>query len=306
VRKSIFSGLTEETRKVSHHLTDRSSKSIENLEALYQEWATQVVYMRLRQEYETIRGLLVTSELAKTHGIQRLREAMEHVKDRFGKETVSIALDVTLKVGMRREKLQTIMLSDHFIDYKMNISELVGSMQFFNCPVAGSHRYINEKLGMNEAVAGLFCTHFCYARAEAMLETVLPFTFTLSQSQRIATHGKCMFLMKLADSPDAMVKGAKFVPLVMSWNVTRKCNLKCSHCYINAAKDELRNELTTEEGKLLIDQISNVSRPLLILSGGEPLLRGDIYDLIQYGTNKGSEWAWEAMAAFWTTPLQDA
>jgi radical SAM protein with 4Fe4S-binding SPASM domain len=93
--------------------------------------------------------------------------------------------------------------------------------------------------------------------------------------------------MKLAHSPQTKMKDAPFVPLVVSWNVTRKCNLKCSHCYINAAKTELQNELTTAEGKQLIDQIVDVSRPLLILSGGEPLLRKDIYEIIQYGTSKG-------------------
>jgi MoaA/NifB/PqqE/SkfB family radical SAM enzyme len=75
--------------------------------------------------------------------------------------------------------------------------------------------------------------------------------------------------------------------LVLSWNVTRKCNLKCAHCYINATTEELQGELTTEEAKRLMDQIAEVSRPLLILSGGEPLLRRDIYELIRYGTNKG-------------------
>jgi len=284
---ALFTELAKKTKETESQLTDKTPDSLANLEALFQEWTTRVIEMRLRQEYETIKGLLTTSELAKTYGMQRLENAMERVQARFGEETVNIALDVTLKVGLRREKLQTVMLSDHFIDYRMDIAKLDGDMQFFNCPVAGNHKYINDKLGFDEAVAALFCTHFCYAHAKAMLETVLPFTFTLSQPQRIATHGKCDFYMKLADSPGAHVTGAEFVPLVMSWNVTRKCNLKCSHCYINAAKDELRDELTTEEAKRLIDQISDVSRPLLILSGGEPLLRGDIYELIQYGTSKG-------------------
>lgn len=286
-KTALFSKLAEKTRETERKLDGKAPDSLESLMATYREWATQVVEMRLRQEYETIKGLRVTSEIAKTYGQQRLQEAMERVQDRFGQETVNIALDVTLKVGMRREKLQTVMLSDHFIDYSMNIAKLDGKMQFFNCPVFGSHSYINEKLGLDEAVAALFCTHFCYAHAKAMLETVLPFTFTLSQPQRMATHGKCEFYMKLADSPHAKVKDAQFVPLVVSWNVTRKCNLKCSHCYINAAKDELQGELTTEEGKRLIDQIADVSRPLLILSGGEPMLRGDIYELIRYGTNQG-------------------
>ena len=50
---------------------------------------------------------------------------------------------------------------------------------------------------------------------------------------------------------------------------------------------KLENELTTQEGKQLIDQICQVSSPLLILSGGEPLLRPDIYELINYGSKKG-------------------
>ena len=61
-------------------------------------------------------GLLTLSFLAKTLGISKLSAAMQKVKENFGQETVSIALDVTLKVGMRREKLQSIMLSDHYIN----------------------------------------------------------------------------------------------------------------------------------------------------------------------------------------------
>ena len=283
---ALFRELAKKTKKSLNSLENKAPDATESIQSLFNEWGKHVVEMRLRQEYETIKGLLVTSELAKTYGLQRLQNAMERVQERFGEETVNIALDVTLNVGMRREKLQTVMLSDHFIDYRMDIAKLDGTMQFFNCPVAGSHKYIAEKTGKNDAVAALFCKHFCYAHAKAMLETVLPFTFTLSQPQRISTHGKCEFYMKLADSPYAKVK-AEFVPLVISWNVTRKCNLKCSHCYINATKEELRGELTTEEAKRLMDQISDVSRPLLILSGGEPLLREDIYDLIRYGASKG-------------------
>jgi radical SAM protein with 4Fe4S-binding SPASM domain len=118
-----------------------------------------------------------------------------------------------------------------------------------------------------------------------MLSSVLPFTFTLWQPKRIATHGLCEFYLKLAYSPTA--EPAPFVPLILSWNVTRKCNLKCAHCYINATEEELQDELSTEEAKILMDQISAVSRPLLILSGGEPLLRNDILELIRYGTAKG-------------------
>ena len=90
----------------------------------------------------------------------------------------------------------------------------------------------------------------------------------------------------MAYSPEAKSQ-ERFVPLVMSWNVTRECNMKCSHCYINATEKKLDNELTTKEGKNLMDQIYQVSSPLLILSGGEPLLRQDIFELIEYGSKKG-------------------
>src|SRR3990172_9126543 len=211
---------------------------------------------------------------------------MERLQDKFGQETVSIALDVTLKVGMRREKLQSIMLSDHFINMTMSNETLDGYMEFLNCPIYGSHHYAHEKYGVDDKVSELFCRHFCFAHAKAMLDTVLPFPFTLWQPKLIATHGNCEFYLKLAHSAEAK-NAEQFVPLVMSWNVTRECNMKCGHCYINATEKKLSNELSTQEGKNLIDQICQVSKPLLILSGGEPLLRSDIYELIQYGASKG-------------------
>ena len=118
---ALFNRLTEKTKAVENQLDDKDAAAAENACALFREWATHIVEMRLRQEYETIRGLLVTAELAKTVGLPRLEEAMSRVQEKFGEETVSIALDVTLKVGLRREKLQSVMLSDHFINYTMDI-----------------------------------------------------------------------------------------------------------------------------------------------------------------------------------------
>jgi radical SAM protein with 4Fe4S-binding SPASM domain len=282
----VFTKLTEKTKTLERMLNAKDPEAIEHLEGLFKDWAQHIAEMRLRQEYETIKGFLLTVELAKTVGLPRLKDTMKRVQGRFGEETVRIALNVTLKVGMRREKLQTIMLSDHFIRYTMNMEHLDGRMQFLNCPIFGSHEYIAEKLGASESVGTLFCNHFCYAHAKAMLNTVLPFTFTLWHPQRMATDGKCEFYLKLAHSPTAS-QSEKYVPLVVSWNLTRKCNLKCPHCYINATTKELENELTTEESKNLIDQICEVSRPLLILSGGEPLLRPDVYELVRYGASKG-------------------
>jgi radical SAM protein with 4Fe4S-binding SPASM domain len=283
---NLFNKLKQENKKVEALLTSKDLKAAEALEKLFSNWAAKVIGMRLIQEYETIKGLLVTAELAKTFGFPALENAMERVQEKFGQETVSIALDVTLKVGMRREKLQSVMLSDHFINMTMSNETLDGRMEFLNCPIFGSHKYAAEKYGIDEKVSALFCTHFCFAHAKAMLDTVLPFPFTLLQPKLIASDGNCEFDLKLAHSSEAKTS-EKFVPLVMSWNVTRECNMKCSHCYINATEKKLSNELSTQEGKNLMDQICQVSKPLLILSGGEPLLRPDIYELIKYGASKG-------------------
>jgi putative heme d1 biosynthesis radical SAM protein NirJ2 len=67
--------------------------------------------------------------------------------------------------------------------------------------------------------------------------------------------------------------------MLISWNVTKKCNLKCRHCYRDAGV-EGEGELSYEEGIALIQEIASAGFETLILSGGEPLIREDIYDLI--------------------------
>jgi radical SAM protein with 4Fe4S-binding SPASM domain len=283
---NLFANLRKGNKAVESLLNNRNTEAAAALKKLFLDWTEQIVRMRLIQEYETLKGLLVMAELAKSMDLPTLENAMQRIQHKFGQETVNIALEVTLKVGMKREKLQTIMLSDHFINYTMSTDTLDGHMEFLNCPIFGSHTYAQEKYGVNPELSSLFCTHFCFAHAKAMLDTVLPFPFTLWQPKLIATHENCEFYLKLAYSPMAKTS-ERFVPLVMSWNVTRECNMKCSHCYINATQKKLNNELTTKEAKNLMNQICQVSAPLLILSGGEPLLRPDIFELINYGSKKG-------------------
>jgi radical SAM protein with 4Fe4S-binding SPASM domain len=282
----LFMSLKEKNRKAEGMLSSKDLKAAEALEDAFLAWAEQVVRMRLIQEYETIKGLLVTAALAEKLGFSALEDAMARVKEQFGQETVNIALDVTLKVGMRREKLQAVMLSDHYINMTMDGSTLDGKMEFLNCPIHGGHLYAQQKYGIDPQVSALFCRQFCFAHAKAMLDTVLPFPFTLWQPKFMAKDGLCEYYLKLAYSPQAKTE-ERFVPLVMSYNVTRECNMKCSHCYINATDKKLQDELTTKEAKKLIDQVREVSSPLFILSGGEPLLRQDIFELIEYGSKKG-------------------
>jgi radical SAM protein with 4Fe4S-binding SPASM domain len=283
---TLFANLDKKTRHVADLINNRKTQASAEVETLFNEWSTKVADMRFLQEYQTMKGLLTLSELSRLVGLKRIGLAMQEVQEKFGQETVNIALDVTLKVGLRREKLQSIMLSDHYIDYTMSMETLDGHMKFLNCPIFGAHDYISKQLGVDTQEALLFCKYFCFSHAKAMLETVLPFTFELTQPQVMKTHGECDFYLRLGYSPYATTS-ARFIPLVVSWNLTRKCNLKCSHCYINATSKDLEGELNTEESKKLIDQIAEVSRPLLILSGGEPLLRKDVFDLVRYGTGKG-------------------
>jgi radical SAM protein with 4Fe4S-binding SPASM domain len=74
---------------------------------------------------------------------------------------------------------------------------------------------------------------------------------------------------------------------VVVWNMTRRCNLKCIHCYSNSADVDYPDELTTEEGKKLIDDLAQFGSPVILFSGGEPLLRKDLLELAQYATAKG-------------------
>jgi 12,18-didecarboxysiroheme deacetylase len=74
---------------------------------------------------------------------------------------------------------------------------------------------------------------------------------------------------------------------VVVWNVTRRCNLKCVHCYAHAKDIPFDNELTTEQGKVLIDDLSAYGSPVMLFSGGEPLVRKDLPQLAAYAVEKG-------------------
>ncbi len=82
---------------------------------------------------------------------------------------------------------------------------------------------------------------------------------------------------------------AGYTAYSVSWNLTRRCNLECAHCYMSAhAGADTRGELTTEECRRVIDEIARVNPDVfLILTGGEPLLRRDIFDVAGYASGKG-------------------
>ena len=74
---------------------------------------------------------------------------------------------------------------------------------------------------------------------------------------------------------------------VVVWNITRRCNLKCVHCYAHAKNIAFDNELSTSEGKILIDDLAGFGVPVMLFSGGEPLVRKDLPELAAYAVKKG-------------------
>lgn len=75
---------------------------------------------------------------------------------------------------------------------------------------------------------------------------------------------------------------------VVVWNITGRCNLSCRHCYSQSGRDiDAQSELSTEEAKSVIDDLSHFSVPVVLFSGGEPLVREDIFELLEYAKNKG-------------------
>ncbi len=74
---------------------------------------------------------------------------------------------------------------------------------------------------------------------------------------------------------------------LVAWEITRNCNLNCVHCRAAATMGPYQGELDTAACFKLLDEIAEVGQPIVILTGGEPLLRSDIFDVARYGTDKG-------------------
>lgn len=74
---------------------------------------------------------------------------------------------------------------------------------------------------------------------------------------------------------------------VVVWNVTRRCNLKCVHCYAHAKDIAFKNELSTDEGKALLDDLAQFGVPVILFSGGEPFIRKDLPELAHYAVELG-------------------
>jgi AdoMet-dependent heme synthase len=76
-------------------------------------------------------------------------------------------------------------------------------------------------------------------------------------------------------------------PFIAIWEVTRACQLKCVHCRADAQTKPDPNELSHEEGIKLIDQIYEMNNPMLVFTGGDCMMREDLFDLAEYAVKKG-------------------
>lgn len=90
-----------------------------------------------------------------------------------------------------------------------------------------------------------------------------------------------------AGSPSQLLQFTQDKKPVVVWNMTKACNLHCIHCYYTAKSQPDPDELTTAEGRSLIDDLARFGAPVLLFSGGEPLTREDLFELGAYAVERG-------------------
>lgn len=89
------------------------------------------------------------------------------------------------------------------------------------------------------------------------------------------------------NSPTENIRYSRIEKPVVVWNMTKRCDLHCVHCYSDSNDVAYKGELSTAEGKKLIDDLASFGSPVIIFSGGDPLLRADLFELASYARDKG-------------------
>jgi 12,18-didecarboxysiroheme deacetylase len=88
--------------------------------------------------------------------------------------------------------------------------------------------------------------------------------------------------------PSHLLQFSKDKKPVVVWNMTQRCNLKCVHCYAHAvAPSSQQDPISNEKAREMIDDLAQFGAPVILFSGGEPLVREDLVDLAKYATSKG-------------------
>jgi len=115
----------------------------------------------------------------------------------------------------------------------------------------------------------------------------------MTNGQMPMTKDKGQRTSDTAPTPRAEASSAEapgepvFLPRLIAWEVTRSCPLACKHCRAAARNQPYEGELSTDEGRRLLENIASFSRPTIILTGGEPMLREDIYNLAAHADGLG-------------------
>ncbi|MGM0540070.1 MAG: radical SAM protein, partial [Thermodesulfobacteriota bacterium] len=89
------------------------------------------------------------------------------------------------------------------------------------------------------------------------------------------------------DLPSHLLQFAQDKKPVVVWNMTKRCNLKCAHCYARSDETAGEDEMSTEQAKAMIDDLAGFGSPVLLFSGGEPLVRSDLLELAHYAVGRG-------------------
>ncbi len=92
---------------------------------------------------------------------------------------------------------------------------------------------------------------------------------------------------KSKNMPSHLLQFSKDKKPVVVWNVGQRCNLKCVHCYSHSRDREYSGELTTREGRALLEDLASFGSPVILFSGGEPLMRPDLLELIAHARSLG-------------------
>src|SRR5574341_758960 len=79
----------------------------------------------------------------------------------------------------------------------------------------------------------------------------------------------------------------EFVPKWIAWEITRRCNLRCVHCRSSSELSSAAGGFSTAEALKFVDELAAYAKPVLVLSGGEPLLRPDLWEIAARGTELG-------------------
>ena len=87
--------------------------------------------------------------------------------------------------------------------------------------------------------------------------------------------------------PSHLLQFSKDKKPVVVWNMTQRCNLKCVHCYAHAIEVDGSDDINTTQAKAMIDDLAAYGAPVMLFSGGEPLVRKDLVELASHATSRG-------------------